>query len=211
MKKKSILPQILTISLPITLQMLTQFALQFTDMAFVGHYNKDGLAAINLVGKFTGAKDKKNVLRAGNTCVLIALFVCAAVAVLYTFWPQQIVGIFSPYTTIINKLTGLVFMIILISFPKAVNVVITNSIKGTGNTRWSLFTQLPGTVSVILLAYIFMFVFKLELLGLFIAILIDELWRAVVNYLKFFLSSKKISLKALIKKVRLLFSYSSAL
>ncbi|MBN1797768.1 MAG: polysaccharide biosynthesis C-terminal domain-containing protein [Spirochaetales bacterium] len=46
MKKKSLLPQIFRISLPITLNMLTQFALQFTDMAFVGHYNKDGLSAI---------------------------------------------------------------------------------------------------------------------------------------------------------------------
>jgi putative MATE family efflux protein len=169
-----------------------------------------GVAAINLVGKFTGAKDKKNVLRAGNTCALIALSVCAAVALLYAFFPQQIVGIFTPYTTIINKLSALVLMIILISFPKSVNVVITNSIKGTGNTRWPLFTQLPGTVSVILLAYVFMFVCKLELLGLFIAILIDELWRAAANYLKFFLSSKEISVKSFMKKVRMLFSYSSS-
>ena len=46
MKNKSLISQIFTISFPITLYMLSQFVLQFTDMAFIGHYSKDGLAAI---------------------------------------------------------------------------------------------------------------------------------------------------------------------
>jgi putative MATE family efflux protein len=167
------------------------------------------VAAVNLVGRFTGAKDKKNVLRAGNTCTAIALAVCALTALLYLFCPRQIIGFFTPYSTIINKLSGLVFIIILISFPKSVNVIITNSIKSTGNTRWPLFTQLPGTISAVVLAYIFLFVLRLELPGLFLVIFMDELWRAAANYGKFILSAKDISINVLIRKVRILFSYGS--
>ena len=84
------------------------------------------------------------------------------------------------------------FIMAITTFPTAFNVVGANAIRGTGNTMWMVITQIPGTILIVLMAALFIFVFKLGLVGLLIAIFIDELWRGVINYM-YPLFCKKVS------------------
>lgn len=54
-----------------------------------------------------------------------------------------------------------------------------------GDTKWMLFTQIFGTFSVVGLAALCVFVFKLGMLGVFVAVLCDEIIRAVINSIRF--------------------------
>ena len=62
---------------------------------------------------------------------------------------------------------------------------IGNGIRGYGDTKWMFLTQALWTVGVVGLAFLCVFVFKLGMLGVFIAVLCDEAIRAVINFIRF--------------------------
>jgi Na+-driven multidrug efflux pump len=70
-------------------------------------------------------------------------------------------------------------------FPKSINNVIGLGIRGTGDTKWMLYGQMFGTVLVIILSYVLIFTAKLGLWGRFVALLVDETVRGIVNLLRF--------------------------
>lgn len=81
-----------------------------------------------------------------------------------------------------------VIYIILVTanlFGKSGNIIIGNGIRGYGDTKWMFFTQALGTVGVVGLSCLCVFVFKLGMLGVFIAVLCDEAIRAVINFIRF--------------------------
>ena len=72
-----------------------------------------------------------------------------------------------------------------ILFPKAVNNVIGLCIRGMGDTRWMLYTQIFGSAVMILGGYLLILHFGLGLSGIFITLLADEALRGIANLLRF--------------------------
>ncbi len=151
------------------------------------------IAALNLVGKATGAKDSKLALKSGNLSILYSLIICLIISIVFMIFPTGIISIFTKNIELLPNIPLLMFIMAITTFPTAFNVVGANAIRGTGNTMWMVITQIPGTILIVLMAALFIFVFKLGLVGLLIAIFIDELWRGVINYIKFLYSVKKVS------------------
>jgi len=54
-----------------------------------------------------------------------------------------------------------------------------------GDTRWMLYGQILGTVLVITLSYVLIFIANLGLWGIFITLLVDETVRGFINLLRF--------------------------
>jgi Na+-driven multidrug efflux pump len=63
--------------------------------------------------------------------------------------------------------------------------VVGNAIRGLKDTKWMFYTETFGTVFVISLSAILLFVFNFSLMGIFITVLFDEFIRAVLNYRRF--------------------------
>lgn len=72
-----------------------------------------------------------------------------------------------------------------ILFPKAVNNVIGLCIRGMGDTRWMLKTQVFGTVFMVSCGYWLILHQGLGLRGIFITLLADEALRGAANLLRF--------------------------
>ena len=72
----------------------------------------------------------------------------------------------------------------LLIFGKSGNIIIGSGIRGYGDTKWMFFTQALGTVGVVGLACLCVFVFKLGMLGVFIAVLCGEAIRAIINFIR---------------------------
>jgi len=70
-------------------------------------------------------------------------------------------------------------------FPRSINNVIGLGIRGMGDTRWMLYGQILGTVLVITLSYVLIFIANLGLWGIFITLLVDETVRGFINLLRF--------------------------
>lgn len=150
-----------------------------------------GIAAMNLVGTATGARDPVFARQAAQRAILISQGICVAVAILYISLPEFIVGVFITDPGSAAGLTPIIWVLALTIFPKALNVVAGSSIRGTGDTRWMFYTQIAGTIMVLAAAAFFLFGLEWGIRGMMFAVLADEGLRAIINYLRFHRSSKR--------------------
>lgn len=99
--------------------------------------------------------------------------------------PEQILALFTSDESIITT-CGIYLLIIGINLIfKSGNIIIGNTIRGSGNTRWMFYTQIFGTIWVVSVASLLVFVFRLGILGVFLAVMADEAVRALINLWKY--------------------------
>lgn len=97
-------------------------------------------------------------------------------------FPEQILTLFTSDQAVIAS--GGVYLLMI--FSKSGNIIVGNAIRGSGNTKWMLYTQLFGTVWIVCVASVLVFVCKLGILGVFLAVMADEGVRALINLWKYF-------------------------
>lgn len=114
-------------------------------------------------------------------CLVVSL--CMVLAAL--LFPQQIISVFTKDSSIITTSSVYLLMIGINLFSKSANIIVGNCIRGSGDTKWMLFTQIFGTVFVISMACLFVFKMQLGIAGVFLAVMTDEAVRAVINYARY--------------------------
>ncbi|MCL2196608.1 MAG: MATE family efflux transporter [Treponema sp.] len=142
-------------------------------------------AGLTLAGQKTGENEHKQAANIVFKCLSFALIVCAAVTAIFCLFPKVILGLFTSDASLVNFASPFLLFLTMIMFPQAVNIVIGYGIRGTGDTRWMFYSQIFGTILVIVLSYTLIFIFNLGLWGVFITSLVDEASRAVINTLRF--------------------------
>jgi len=142
-------------------------------------------AGLTLVGQETGANDPKQARRTGYLCLSFSLAICLVVAVLFRTYPRQLLFLFTDDASILETAAPYLVFVSWILFPKAVNSVIGLCIRGMGDTRWMLYTQIFGTLFMIIAGYFLILSTNLGLWGIFITLLADETLRGIANLLRF--------------------------
>ena len=102
-----------------------------------------------------------------------------------SIFPRLTLSLFTTDKEVIEMSVIYIILVAANLFGKSGNIIIGNGIRGYGDTKWMFFTQALGTVGVVALACICVFVFKLGMLGVFIAVLCVEAIRAVINFIRF--------------------------
>ena len=148
-------------------------------------------AGLTLVGQQTGARDYRQAQRTGLMCLGISLAICVVIAFVFLTFPRQLLQLFTDDSAILDISVPYLRFVSWILFPKAVNNVIGLCIRGIGDTRWMLMTQIFGTIFMISAGYCFIFPFGFGLFGIFVTLLCDETIRAVANLLHFLSMSRK--------------------
>lgn len=144
-----------------------------------------GSATVTLTGVATGAKNFKMYRKITGIAERWSLYVAGTALVLCCIFPKTLLGFF---TTEPEVIAGSVMYLILVAinmFSKSTNIIIGSAIRGSGNTIWMLFTQCIGTVGVVAMASLFVYVFHWGMTGVFVAVLTDEGFRAGINLVKF--------------------------
>ena len=142
-------------------------------------------AGLTLVGQETGANDPERARRTGFLCLGFSLIICLVVAVLFRAFPRQLLTPFTDDVYILETAAPYLKFMAWILFPKAVNNVIGLCIRGMGDTRWMLFTQIFGTLFMICGGYVLILGTGLGLYGIFLTLLADEALRSIANILRF--------------------------
>ena len=156
-------------------------------MIYMGFAN----AGLTLVGQETGAKDPQKAKQAGFLCLTFSLLICMVTGVLFHLFPRPILALFTDDISILDTSVPYLKFIVWILFPKAVNNVIGLCIRGLGDTRWMLYTQIFGTIFMITAGYFLILYTGFGLAGIFITLLADEAIRGIANLIRFSLSGKK--------------------
>ncbi len=158
------------------------FTLEILIVVIIGSI---GNATVTLTGEATGAKDLKLYRNIVKTAVRWSFLVSAFALIFVSIFPRQTLSLFTTDKEVIEMSVIYIILVATNLFGKSGNIIIGNGIRGFGDTKWMLFTQTMGTVSVVALSALFVFVFKLGMLGVFVAVLCDEAVRAVINFIRF--------------------------
>lgn len=142
-------------------------------------------AGLTLVGQEIGAKDPRKARNTGLVCLALSLGICLVVAIAFRTFPRQLLGLFTDDVSIVDISVPYLVFVSWILFPKAVNCVIGLCIRGMGDTRWMLYTQIFGTFFMITAGYVLILHTNLGLLGIFVTLIADETIRSIVNLLRF--------------------------
>ena len=144
-----------------------------------------GNATLTVTGEATGAKDHKLYRDVVKTSVKWSFLVAAFALIFISVFPRFTLSIFTKDKEIIEMSVIYIILVAVNLFGKSGNIIIGSGIRGFGDTKWMFFTQALGTVGVVSLSALFVFVFKLGMIGVFLAVLCDEAIRALINFFRF--------------------------
>ena len=144
-----------------------------------------GSGTLTLTGEATSAKDMKLYRNVVKTAVKWAFLVAAFALIFVSIFPRLTLNLFTTDKEVIEMSVIYIILVTANLFGKSGNIILGNGIRDYGDTKWMFFTQALGTVGVVGLSCLCVFVFKLGMLGVFIAVLCDEAIRAVINFIRF--------------------------
>lgn len=162
------------------------YTMVFTvEVLFVVVIGALGAGTMTVTGEATGAKDIKLYRKVVGTAMLWSCIMAAIALVFVSIFPRATLSLFTKDKEVIEMSVIFIILVMVNLFGKSGNIIIGNGIRGSGDTRWMLFTQIFGTVNVVGMAALFVFVFKWGMLGVFLAVIVDEAVRAAINSIKF--------------------------
>lgn len=144
-----------------------------------------GQGAQILIGQQVGAG---KVQEAYNTCIRslkIAMTLNFSMSVICLIFRNQLIGLFTKDKSIVALAGILLCMDFILEIGRAVNHVTGNSLRGAGDVRYSLFTSIISMWGVsVALSFLLGVVFKLGMVGVWIAFTLDEWCRGILLYLR---------------------------
>ena len=144
-----------------------------------------GSGTMTLASEATG---KKDLAQYKGVCICaygLCLIVAVIMIILDVTIPEQIMALFTKDASIIATCSIYLLISGINIISKSANIIVGNGIRGSGNTRWMLYTQIFGTVCIVGVAAFFVYVCKFGIVGVFLAVLVDEAVRAVINLCKY--------------------------
>jgi putative MATE family efflux protein len=144
------------------------------------------VAATTLVGQALGAR-KEDLAEAGiRRAMTFALVVMGSMALVFGLFGPQVVKVFGA-TPEVLALAGLAVRIAALEqLPVAVQMVISGSLRGAGDTRTPMVVTVVGTLLFRVLAvYLLAIALDLGLVGVWLGTAVDWTGRAILLYLLF--------------------------
>ena len=142
-------------------------------------------SAMTLVGQRWGEGDRQAAKDTALHCQRLSLIVSLSCALLFIGFPGFLAGLFTKDTSVIARAVPLLRLAgVYVQF-QAVNIIMGHAIRGTGDTKWMMYSQIFGTVFVIGVSYVMIFQFGLGLIGMYLTMIMDELIRGAINTVRF--------------------------
>jgi len=154
-------------------------------------YTGIGKSTLTLIGHKTGERNEKEVKNIMNVSIIYNIFITSIFGLSFILFPEQILSIFTNDKLIIEKAAFFLIVTSFILFPKSLNAVVGNGIRGIGDTKWMLYTQLFGTGFIIITSYTLIFFLKVGIIGIYITLFSDELIRSILNLIRFYKMKKQ--------------------
>ena len=145
-----------------------------------------GMASSSLVGRNLGAKRSDLSIIYGKTAQRISLIISAFLIFIYVVFGSTLVGLFSNDSSII-ALGSQIMLIVAIVCPLQISqVIISGSLRGAGDTH---FVARTSFISILIIRPIITFILcyglGLGLIGAWVALLVDQFIRLILNIVRF--------------------------
>lgn len=137
-------------------------------------FNSTSKTTLTLMGQCIGASDRKTADKYFYVSIFINFCIVISATFLFYLFPNQLLSIFSNDKEIITRGASYLFYIGIVMFPHSINVICGNGIRANGNTKWMLFSQIFGSVMVVVLSWILIEIYKLNMSSIYITLFFDE-------------------------------------
>lgn len=141
-----------------------------------------GQATVTLSGQEVGRKNKRGVRSIVKISAAVCAVLNAVILVCFIAFPKIIMSAFTTDKGVIAAAAIYLVIVGIDLFPKAGNIVIGSGIRGYGDTKWMLKTQLCGTAFVVAGSAILVLGFGLGMTALFWLVVADETLRCGLNF-----------------------------
>lgn len=160
-----------------------QIALNILSLSFTPG-QAFGIAASTLTGKSLGADDPILAQKYIKTCSKIGAFISSIMAVIFFSFGKTIVSLYSNDPEVIRQAGQILKQIAFIQPFQSSSLIVAGGLRGAGDTIFTLASTFIGILIIrVALAYYFVMVAGLGLIGAWIAIFIDQFIRWIlVNY-----------------------------
>ena len=143
-----------------------------------------GNATLTLSGQETGKKEYSQIKSIVRNSMVMCISVATFILVMFICFPQTILSWFTSDESVI--VASAVYLLIMGCnlFPKSANIIVGSGIRGYGDTKWMLLTQVFGTCFVVIASATLIMGLHLGMIAVFFVIISDETIRCAINYIK---------------------------
>lgn len=143
-----------------------------------------GTATLTLSGYETGKKNIEGVWDVVKSSMALSWAIGLINLIIFMVIPTQILGLFTKDASVIAAAPIFLLIVGIDLFPKSGNIIFGSGIRGYGEPGWMLFTQIFGTVFIILSSSILVLVLHMGIVQIFILVVVDETLRCLINFWK---------------------------
>lgn len=222
------IPKLLaTMSLPAIFSMLVQSLYNIVDSIFVAQVSESALLAVtvafpmqmlilaiglgvgigtnSIVARRLGEGKKVDADQYAQTGLFLSMCASLLVLVLGTFVPKLFVQGFTTDPAAIKYGTDYLMICMICSFGMMIELTVSKSLQATGNMIIPMVSQLIGALTNIVLDALFIFGFKMEVVGAALATVIGQI--TAMTYALIMAKRKSHIIQIFFKKFRLKLSY----
>ena len=144
-----------------------------------------GMGTAIIISTLVGGGEKDEAYERVWKSVRWAIGVTLCMVILVITFRTQLMGLFTDNPHIISLGASVLLLSVLLETGRTMNIVIINSLRATGDAKYPV---LIGAFSMVLmslpLGYFFVFYLDMGLVGIWLAIAIDEWTRAIIMFFR---------------------------
>lgn len=231
LKEEKIPKALLKLSLPAIIGILISAIYNVVDTLFVGMLNDTraigaiaisyplfmliaalgqmiGVGGGNIISRFLGAQDRKNSNTTLNLSIVLGIILSIITTIFGVIYLELILKRLGATPTILPYAKTYTLIIILGTGFTVMNMILNNSIRAEGNSRYSMYAIGLGAILNIILDPIFIFVLDFGIKGAAIATVISQFTSTLFLFKYYFTKSSllKLSFKKFPYKKSILYS-----
>jgi len=144
-----------------------------------------GIAATTLVGQSLGAGRPDVAERCGFETRRLGMIIAFSIALLFFFFGRQIADIYTNDAEVTHMAAKALKIVALMQPLQSTQFILAGALRGAGDTRWPLFSTMIGIWCIrVVFAKVFV-ALGFGLIGLWMAQLLDQLFRSVFIYARY--------------------------
>ena len=138
-----------------------------------------------IIGHLVGAQEEDKAYERSLKTLRPAMLVTLIISTLVFLLSDQIFGLFTKNPEILSLLKTITFIDIFLELGRAVNIVLVRGMQASGDTQYPVYISILSMWGVAtLLSYIFGIVLGWGLVGVWLAMALDECLRAIIFYIR---------------------------
>lgn len=159
-----------------------QIALNMSGVAFMIPLGLSSAAAVR-VGHAVGSGDRPRAAAAGWTAILLVVMAMTMSGMTFVLVPERLVGAFSTNTMVLSVGTSLLFLAAIFQLFDGIQVVITGTLRGLGDTRTAMIVTLVAHWLLGLpVSYVLCFVLGWGVWGLWVGLTLGLIFAGVMLF-----------------------------